>query len=68
MPLTQEQVAQLRALVMRRGAREPLAYVLGTQPFAGLELVVNKHVLVPRPETEELVERIYPLGSSGLRA
>ncbi|TVR42698.1 MAG: peptide chain release factor N(5)-glutamine methyltransferase [Planctomycetota bacterium] len=50
-----EEVARLRQLVQRRGRREPLAYILGTQPFCGLELQVSPAVLVPRPETEELV-------------
>lgn len=58
MPLDPEQVQQLRQRVTRRGRREPLAYILGTQPFCGLELAVDAHVLVPRPETEELVELI----------
>lgn len=42
-------------LVARRARREPLAYLLGTQPFCGLDLEVTPDVLVPRPETEELV-------------
>ena len=56
MPLSAEQVSELRACVARRGKREPLAYILGTQPFHGLDLVVSPAVLVPRPETEELVD------------
>jgi release factor glutamine methyltransferase len=47
----------LRPLVKRRAAREPLQHVLGTANFCGLELKVNRHVLVPRPETELLAER-----------
>ncbi|MFC1679547.1 peptide chain release factor N(5)-glutamine methyltransferase [Elusimicrobiota bacterium] len=43
-------------LVKRRGRRVPLAYLLGTQPFAGLEIKVKPQVLIPRPETEQLVE------------
>lgn len=58
MPLDQAEVARLRALVMRRGAREPLAYVLGNQPFRGLTLRVGPGVLVPRPETEELIDLV----------
>ena len=58
MPLDEQQVATLRQQVMRRGKREPLAYVLGTQPFRELELQVSPAVLVPRPETEDLVEQI----------
>ncbi len=44
------------ALVARRAAREPLAYLLGRQEFRGLELRVDRRVLVPRPHTEALVE------------
>jgi release factor glutamine methyltransferase len=58
MPLEPAEVERLRGLVTRRGRREPLAYVLGTQDFMGLRLVVGPGVLVPRPETEELVERV----------
>lgn len=44
-------------LLGRRQRREPLAYILGSQPFFGLDLLVTPAVLIPRPETEELVER-----------
>lgn len=54
-PLVDAEVTRLRALVARRGRREPLAYVLGWQPFRDLRLRVGPGVLVPRPETEELV-------------
>lgn len=43
-------------LVMGRAKRLPLAYVLGSQPFCGLDIQVSEGALVPRPETEELVE------------
>lgn len=43
-------------LLSRRIQREPLAYILGYQPFFGLDLLVTPAVLIPRPETEELVE------------
>jgi release factor glutamine methyltransferase len=56
MPLEEHDVTRLRNLVQRRGRREPLAYVLGTQSFGELTLAVGPGVLVPRPETEELVE------------
>ena len=42
----------------RRVAREPLQHILGTAPFYGLDLAVDATVLVPRPETERLVERV----------
>ena len=58
MPLDPGEVEKLRALVVRRGKREPLAYILGSQEFHGLDLKVGPGVLVPRPETEELVDRL----------
>ena len=54
-----EQAAQAyAALVQRRLAREPLAYILGRRAFYDLDLIVTPDVLVPRPETEHLVEEI----------
>ncbi|MFN8110608.1 MAG: hypothetical protein U0Y82_12310 [Thermoleophilia bacterium] len=55
-PLTQDELARARALVARRGRREPVAYILGTRAFRGLQLHVTPDVLVPRPDTETLVE------------
>ena len=46
----------LRELAKRRGQREPLQHILGTTSFCGLEIAVNRQVLVPRPETELLAE------------
>jgi release factor glutamine methyltransferase len=59
--LTDEQAAQGRAYVDRRAAREPLAYVLGEWGFRRLALKVDRRVLVPRPETEVVVERCLEL-------
>lgn len=53
--LTHEQVVWLESLVARRAGGEPLAYVLGTAGFYGREFTVTPAVLIPRPETEELV-------------
>jgi release factor glutamine methyltransferase len=55
--LSGEEKRELEALVVRRLAREPLAYVLGEWGFRGLTLQVDERVLVPRPETEVVVER-----------
>ncbi|WP_041471047.1 peptide chain release factor N(5)-glutamine methyltransferase [Chloroflexus aggregans] len=54
--LTPAQQEAFGALVERRAAREPVAYLIGHWPFFGLDLVVDRRVLIPRPETELLVE------------
>ena len=54
--LTEAEADETRRLVKRRGQREPLQHLLGTAAFCGLELRVNRHVLIPRPETEVLAE------------
>src|SRR6266513_3069549 len=46
----------LRDLVKRRGQREPLQHIVGSTSFCGVEIAVNRHVLIPRPETELLAE------------
>ena len=51
-----EAVERLEALVARRVAREPLAYVIGHREFFGLDLLTDRRALVPRQETETLVE------------
>ena len=54
-PLCEDDIAGYRALVARRAAGEPLAYLTGEAGFYGETLAVSPAVLVPRPETEELV-------------
>ncbi len=54
-------------LVRRRAAREPLQYLLGTQEFCGRDFVVSPAVLIPRPETESVVEAVLEQGRSGGR-
>jgi len=60
-PLTDPERARARELVRRRGAREPLAYVLGDWDFRRLTLKTDARALVPRPETEIVVERCLEL-------
>jgi release factor glutamine methyltransferase len=64
-PLEPAEVDRLRELVRRRGRREPLAYVLGSWGFYGLELRCDARALVPRPETEILVEHCLALLAGG---
>ncbi|MEQ1535188.1 MAG: peptide chain release factor N(5)-glutamine methyltransferase, partial [Burkholderiaceae bacterium] len=54
--LSEPTALAFRALCERRLAGEPLAYIVGSKPFFGLDLQVDKRVLVPRPDTETLVE------------
>lgn len=59
--LTEEEVAACRELVRRRGTREPLAYILGEWGFRRLTLTVDRRALIPRPETEVVVDRCLAL-------
>ncbi|MCC7368725.1 MAG: peptide chain release factor N(5)-glutamine methyltransferase [Chloroflexi bacterium] len=67
-PANSEDAARFRAVIERRAAREPFAYVVGQREFYGRTFTVNRHVLVPRPETETLVEealRVLAAAHSG---
>lgn len=55
--LTVDQAARFNQWVAERAAGRPLAYLLGRQPFYDIEVMVTPDVLIPRPETELLVER-----------
>lgn len=57
-PLTSEELERLRPLIKRRAKHEPIQYITGTTSFLDYEFQVDPSVLIPRPETEELVERV----------
>lgn len=57
-PLTEQELAEFKPLLLRRAKMEPLQYITGSTDFYGLRMEVNPSVLIPRPETEQLVERI----------
>jgi release factor glutamine methyltransferase len=60
-PLSREELDRYTAIVERRVAREPMQYLRGRAPFMDFELEVGPGVLIPRPETEGLVERALEL-------
>ncbi len=57
-PLTEAELEKIRPLVKRRGGREPLQYIVGETEFSGLKLKVDRRALIPRPETERLIELV----------
>jgi release factor glutamine methyltransferase len=59
--LSGDEAARFEALIVRREAREPVAYLLGRKGFRHLDLEVDSRVLIPRPETEVLVEAALEL-------
>lgn len=63
-PVTERAIARHDAMVARRLAGEPFQYVLGSWPFRRLELMVDRRVLIPRPETEEVVEVALEVAST----
>ncbi|WP_217915262.1 peptide chain release factor N(5)-glutamine methyltransferase [Miltoncostaea marina] len=68
-PLTPAELGRARELLARRGRREPMAYITGARAFRRLRLAVGPAVLVPRPETELLVEwalEAAPAGGAAL--
>jgi release factor glutamine methyltransferase len=67
-PLTAAELSTLRALVVRRRQREPIAYLIGRREFYRRSFEVDPAVLIPRPDTETLIERaleLLPLTAAG---
>lgn len=64
-PLTALELAEFKKLIIRRVAGESIAYILGEKHFMHYKLKVNSSVLVPRPETELLVEEVLNTYSAG---
>ena len=60
-PLNEHETAQYREMVRRRGRKEPVAYIVGHKEFYGIDIQVSSGVLIPRPDTEHLVEQALAL-------
>lgn len=57
-PIEERELGEIRTLIQRRGKKEPVAQIIGDVPFFGCTILVNREVLIPRVETEQLVDRI----------
>lgn len=66
-PLTPDELAACRALVARRGEMEPVAHITGARSFGRLDLEVTPDVLVPRPDTEVIVDVLVEMAPQGAR-
>ena len=64
-PLSTDERDEFRAMVKRRAMREPVAYILGEKEFYGRPFVVNEFTLIPRPETEHLIDGILKWKKEG---
>ncbi len=60
-PLTQKELFEYKKLIKRRVKREPVAYIVGKKEFWSIDLDVSEAVLIPRPDTECLVEKVLAL-------
>jgi release factor glutamine methyltransferase len=61
-PLSPEELARFKALIVRRRLREPVAYLTGHKEFWSLDFLVTPATLIPRPETEVLLEAVIEVG------
>jgi len=66
-PLTPKELADYRGMIARRGRREPIQYILGSQEFMGLDFAVTPAVLIPRRDTEVLVNEATKRAGTGSR-
>ena len=64
-PLTPEELARFKALIVRRRQGEPVAYLTGHKEFWSLDFLVNPATLIPRPETEVLVQAVIEVCGGG---
>ena len=64
-PLMDDELGAYRGLLRRRAGKEPVAYILGEKEFYSRAFLVNEHVLIPRPETELLVEQTVERAPKG---
>lgn len=60
-PLSEAELEKIRPLVRRRAQHEPMQYIVGETEFFGLKLKVDRRALIPRPETEQLVEQVVAM-------
>ncbi len=64
-PMEESELQEIRQLLKRAANHEPVEYLLGKHPFYGCNLSVNSHVLIPRPETEILIDKVCAALASG---
>ncbi|MDT8324072.1 MAG: peptide chain release factor N(5)-glutamine methyltransferase [Bacteroidota bacterium] len=64
-PVSDDELAEFRALVRRRLNHEPVQYIVGSTEFYGLELAVTPAVLIPRPDTEHLIDAVLDFHKQG---